>query len=126
MQAFLGKAERVVYPAMLEIGRVLEKHGRFFSIELIGERMSGRGVVIPPSVQMNFYRRHRTTNYKHGCPHFNVVCDQGARRVLFQRSTLHAGVPGQPESCGTCSLDQLTGDLVQEKITAALEALTRA
>lgn len=120
--AFLRKAERVVYPAMLEIGRAVEQHGRFFSIELLSERTTCRGVMMPTSVQMNFFRRSRTVNFKNAAPHFNVSCDPGERKVLFRYTTVsHAGENVVP--CGRCTLEQLGRDLVQDKLVASLDAL---
>lgn len=123
LRDFRVKAERVVVPAMTEVGRVLEGHGRFFSIERIAERTTPRGVLVPTSVQMNVFRRHRTANFKNGAPHFNVVCDRAGRRVLFQRTTLAAGAGA--EDVGACGLDAVTRDLVQERIAAMLDILAR-
>lgn len=120
---FLLKAERVVVPAMAEVGRLMEQHGRFFSIERIAERTTCHGVPVPPSVQMNVFRRQRTVNFKNGAPHFNVVCDRAGRRVLFQRTLLLAGAG--PEDVGASTLDALTRDLVQDKLAAMLAILAR-
>lgn len=120
---FQAKAERVVVPAMLEIGHVIEQHGRFFSIERIAERWTCRGILVPTSVQMNVFRRQHTANFKNSAPHFNVVCDRAGRRVLFQRTILLSGAG--PEEVGTCALDALTRDLVQDKIAAMLDVLAR-
>lgn len=121
LRDFRVKTERVVVPAMTEIGRLLERHGRFFSIERIAERFTCHGVLVPTSVQMNIFRRHMTVNFKNGAPHFNVVCDRARRRVLFQRTTLLSGAG--PEDVGTATLDALTRDLVQDKIAAMLDTL---
>lgn len=123
LRDFRAKAERVVIPAMEEVGRLLESHGRFFSIERIAERTTCRGVLILPSVQMNLFRRHRTVNFKNGAPHFNVVCDRAGRRVLFRRTTLLAGP--EPEDVGSTTLDALTRDAVQDRIAAMLDRLAR-
>ena len=123
VRSFRFKAERVVVPAMLEIGRVVERHGRFFSIERIAERQTCHGSLVPTSIQMNLFRRQRTVNFKNGAPHFNVVCDPAGRRVLFRQTTLLAGTGA--EEVGSCRLDALTGDLVQEKIAAMLDILAR-
>ena len=120
---FWARAERVVVPAMAEVGRFLESHGRFFSIERVAERTTCRGVLVASSVQMNVFRRHRTVNFKNGAPHFNVVCDSKGRRVLLQRTTLLAGTG--PEDVGTSTLDALTRDLVQGRIAAMLDVLAR-
>ena len=120
---FRVKAERVVVPAMQEVGRVVERHGRFFSIERIAERQTCHGTLVPTSIQMNLFRRQRTVNFKNGAPHFNVVCDPAGRRVLFRQTTLLAGTGA--EEVGSCRLDSLTGDLVQEKIAAMLTILAR-
>ncbi len=123
LRDFRAKAERVVVPAMTEIGRLIERHGRFFSIERIAERTTCHGVLVPTSVQMNVFRRHLTVNFKNGAPHFNVVCDRAARRVLFQRTTLISGTG--PEDVGSSTLEALTRDLVQDKIAAMLDMLAR-
>ena len=123
LRDFRAKAERVVVPAMAEVGRLLESHGRFFSIERVAERTTCRGVLVPPSVQMNVFRRHRTSNFKNGAPHFNVVCDSGGRRVLFRRTLLLSGA--EAEDVGACGLDALTRDLVQDKVAAMLDVLAR-
>lgn len=119
---FRAKAERVVVPAMLEIGHVIERHGRFFSIERIAERWTCHGVLVPTSIQMNIFRRHHTANFKNSAPHFNVVCDRAGRRVLFQRTVL---LSAGPEEVGSCALDALTRDVVQDKIAAMLDVLAR-
>ena len=121
---FWARAERVVIPAMAEVGRLIEGHGRFFSIERILERTTCRGVLVAPSVQMNVFRRHRTVNFKNGAPHFNVVCDSKGRRALFRRTLLLSGT--EAEEVGACGLDALTRDLVQDKIAAMLDVLARA
>lgn len=120
---FWARADRVVVPAMAEVGRLLEGHGRFFSIERVAERTTCRGVPVPASVQMNLFRRHRTVNFKNGAPHFNVVCDRAGRRALFRRTLLLAGT--EAEDVGSATLDALTRDLVQEKIAAMLDRLAR-
>lgn len=124
VRAFLVKADRVVVPAMLEVGRAIERHGRFFSIERVAERRTCRGVLVPTSVQMNVFRRRRTVNFKNGAPHFNVVCDRAGRRVLFRRFLALASI--EPEDAGACTLDALTRDLVQDKLAAMLDALARS
>ena len=124
LRGFLLKADRVVVPAMIEIGRVVERHGRFFSIDRIAERHTCHGTLVPTSVQMNVFRRHRSVNFKNGAPHFNVVCDRAGRRVLFRRTTLLAGTGA--EDVGTCGLDALSRDLVQDKIAAMLDILAHA
>ncbi len=123
LRDFSIKAERVVVPAMIEVGRLMENHGRFFSIERIAERTTCRGVTVPTSVQMNVFRRHRTVNFKNGAPHFNVACDRAGRRVLFRQTTLLSGTG--PEDVGACGLDALTRDLVQAKVAAMLGMLAR-
>lgn len=123
LRDFRAKAERVVVPAMMEVGHLLESHGRFFSIERIDERTTCHGVLVPPSVQMNVFRRHRTSNFKNGAPHFNVVCDRAGRRVLFRRTLLLSGT--EAENVGACGLDALTRDLVQDKVAAMLDVLAR-
>lgn len=122
-RAFWARAERVVVPAMAEVGRLIEGHGRFFSIERIPERTTCRGVAMPASVQMNVFRRHRTVNFKNGAPHFNVVCDAAGGRALFRRTLLLSRA--EAEDVGACALDALTRDLVQEKIAAMLDRLAR-
>ena len=122
---FLRKAERVVTPAMLEVGRLVERHGRFFSIELLSGRTTCRGIVLPTSVQMNFFRRSRTVNFKNECPHFNVSCDAGERKILFHYTIpSHAGEQVTP--CGRSTLEQLGRDLVQERLVASLHAILGA
>ncbi|MGI4764559.1 MAG: hypothetical protein ACRYGP_05780 [Janthinobacterium lividum] len=123
VRGFLLKADRVVVPAMLEVGRVVERHGRFFSIERIAARQTCHGALVPTSIQMNVFRRQHTVNFKNGAPHFNVDCDPAGRRVLFRRTTLLAGTGA--EEVGTCGLDALTRDLVQDKIAAMLDILAR-
>ncbi len=123
LRDFRVKAERVVVPAMTEVGRLMESHGRFFSIERVAERTTCRGVTVPTSVQMNLFRRRRTANFKNGAPHFNVVCDCAGRRVLFRQTTLLAGAGA--EEVGACGLDALTRDLVQAKVAALLGMLAR-
>lgn len=123
LRDFLIRADRVVVPAMMEVGRAIEAHGRFFSVERVPERRNGRGVLIPTAVQMNVFRRHRTANYKNGAPHFDVVCDRAGRRVLFRRS-LSPCLAG-PEEVGDCALEALTRDRVQDGIAAMMDALAR-
>ena len=114
-----ARAERVVAPAMAEVDRLVERHGRFFSIE----RTTCRGVAVPASVQMNAFRRHRTVNFENGAPHFDVVCDAAGRRALFRRTPLLSGAG--PEDGGARALDALTRDLVQDRVAALLDVLAR-
>jgi hypothetical protein len=119
LDAFVQKREGVIRPAMEEIGRAIKDKGH--SYDIVTDDGARRG---GPSIRfcMPMGAKYHTG---YDCPGLEVVADRHAHRVRFQESTMIPTRGGHSGSAGEAPLDDVTPELIQEKILKVVAEVFR-
>ena len=112
LEAFLQKRKGVIRPAMEEIGERVKQRGYGYQITNADDSFH---TSTEASITLVLHAESdRPGGYNR--PHFSVICDKHAGQVRFREDTTGGGHGGPAGSAGEATLEQLTPELIQEKI----------
>jgi hypothetical protein len=114
--------EAIIRPAMEEIGKHVQLRSCSFEIHDEDERLPDphRGGGRNPSIAIIFFPGEQRTP-RHQFPALTVFCDKHNECVIFHDRTITPGKGGTAGSSGEVPLEQITSDLIQERILNVLQ-----
>src|SRR5262245_29928479 len=117
LKQFKEVQDRVIRPAMEEIGAYIKSKGFDYQVLVEDDRISkddGRRRYVPASITFVFYPDQR--GYPtHAFPGLTVICEKTQQRVRFHESTISPGRGGYTGGAGETALSELTASLIQSK-----------
>jgi hypothetical protein len=124
LTAFEDAADNIIEPAMREISELLQANGFHCLISRVQESIDDRHLIRPSDVTLVISRDpikyyNRIARERH--PHFTVFCDKSKQIFQFHESTIGQNTGGHGGSCGEATLETLTKDLLQAKITKTIQ-----
>lgn len=122
---FYAHQETTIKPAMEAIGKYVEEKGVAYRIDEskdeISQDIKRRGA----SISICFLVGRDAGRPSHEYPYFTVFCDKHAQRARFSQSTLSPGLRGHSGAAGDALLNEVTEDLIHEKIIKILTEVFR-
>ncbi len=124
LKRFLLVREQVIKPAMQEIGELLKKRGKNNRIVEEDESVDTKGKLKEARISMFFLMRqqkqgHRLNQY----PLVAFIATKSKKRVWVHERTIGPDRGGHSGNAGEYSLEQISMDLVQQKIMKVLREL---
>jgi hypothetical protein len=124
LRRFHEVSSSLIKPALEEIGAFAQSKGLGFRIDQQQDGGTADGKHTEASISIRFYpgenQEHRPA---HEYPHLSVMCSKFKQNVWLHQSTLSPGRGGQAGSVGEFQLDDLSEDLIQEKIADLLHKI---
>ena len=115
LQAFMKATDDIIFPAMEEIGVMMRANGYQYSIDRTSETLGHRA-----SIRLNILTDVDRSNHNQTFPFFEVYCNKGDQKFQFMESTIVPNRGGHRGGCGEATLETLTFDLLQQKITKTI------
>jgi hypothetical protein len=121
---FLAHRAAVIKPALESIADYLRTKGVDSKIEEANDQHSQQGASITISLPEAALDRsgHSSIDKQ---PHLTVVCDKHAQLVRFHQSTMSANSGGHMGSAGEAKLEDVTEDLVHQKVLTVVTDVFR-
>ena len=119
LEAFLEKQKEVIRPAMEEMLSELKRRGLSSKISMAEERYDSQKRYHGAKIKMAFPTGRSEE------PYLEVLCEKEQGHVRFYESTLGLGSSGHAGSAGEVTLDQITTDLIQEKLLKLVTEILR-
>jgi homoserine kinase len=119
LEAFRKKQKEVIRPAMEEMLAELEQRGVSSKISAAEERYDSQKRHHGAKIKMAF------PTGKSEEPYLEVQCEKEQGCVRFYESTLGLGSSGHAGSAGEATLEEVTTDLIQEKILKLVTEILR-
>lgn len=124
LQEFLALQNNVIRPTLEIFVQKLAERGRKSSIYEIadGEQVGGntRSATIGIRLLLDQESKYRGSNE---FPHLSMSADKAGRRVQFYHSTMSPGRGGTAGGDGTVGYDELSPDLINEKVLKVIAAV---
>lgn len=124
LQEYLVLQNNLIRPALEVFVQKLADRGHKSSIYEIadGEQVSGntRSATIGIRLLLNQETTHRGS---HEYPHVSMSVDKAGRRVQFTHSTMVPGKGGMAGGDGAVGYDELTAELINEKVLKVIAAV---
>jgi hypothetical protein len=114
-------------PALEEIAQYLQTNGMKTRIEELDEERAHSGrleqhTAILIRLLIGDEERHYAS---HEQPYLQLICDQHAQLVQFHENTVAPGRGGHGGETGTANLDQVTHELIQQKVLAVVREVLK-
>ncbi|WP_018183967.1 hypothetical protein [Kaistia granuli] len=126
LRDFIEARDTIIRPAMEEIGEYVRNQGYVFEVSTEDDKPSpdGRGRSIAASIRLTFLLgdRHRPS-YEY--PGLSVICEKQQQKVRFHESTMSPGRGGHAGPAGEATLNSITKEMVQEKISKVVAEIFR-
>jgi hypothetical protein len=125
LQAFQNAVDNTIKPAMQEICEMLRANGFQFSIDRVAESYGEKSGIRRAEIKLSIFKEKKeyTPNNQH--PHFTVYCDKVHQKFMFHESTISPNRGGHSGGCGEATLETLTKDLLQQKITKTIQDMVQ-
>ncbi len=124
LQAFQVRQEAVFLPAFVEIGEYVRRKQCDYRIDFQEEAGSTEGRSGSAQVSLRFLigaTASHTQEYEY--PHFKIMCDPAARKVIFHQSTIYPGHSGSSGTVGQARLEDVGSAMLQEKLVEFVRAV---
>jgi len=122
--AFRVCCDRIIHPAMEEIGEHLRSRGHGYSISSSDELVEVDGRTIPPRITIQFYPAGiDRSEFTSGAdtPHVSFVANRSMEQLWIHQCNMAPGIGGSAGSKGEVSLKEINRDFVQEQIVAMVQ-----
>lgn len=123
LEQFLVKVEEVVRPTMTELGEYLKTKGWEYQIVTQKEGTSmdrGQPRLLDESISLRMFPDGQVRHPAHENPALTVIADKVKKEVRFHECTMSPGAGGHAGSAGSCPLEGLTKQLLDDKITKVI------
>lgn len=123
---FSEARDSIIRPAMEEIGNYIKGKGYDYEVTEEDDKPSldHRSRSTPASITFTIFvgKRHYPLNEN---PMLSVICEKGLERVRFHESTISRSRGGHSGSAGAVTLNELTEELIHEKILKVVAEVFR-
>jgi hypothetical protein len=120
LQRFLAHRASVIKPALKSIADYLRTKGVDSRIEEADDQHSQQAASITISLPVATLDRNKHPSMENQ-PHLTVVCDKHAQLVRFHESTMSPTSVGHAGGAGEAKLEDVTEDLVHQKVLAIVK-----
>lgn len=124
LKEFYSIRERVIKPAMEEIGEILKARGQNYRIEENNESIDHEGKTKDAQIGIYFLLPKQEHIYDlHRYPSVSFIATRYKEKVWVRESTIGPTRGGHSGSAGEYPLEQITTELVQQKVMKVLKEL---
>jgi hypothetical protein len=124
VQAFYVQQAAVFLPAFAEIGEYVRRQQCDYRIDSQEDGAAPDGRRANAQVSLRFLigaTASHTQEYEY--PHFKIMCDPAARKVIFHQSTIYPGHSGSSGTVGQARLEDVSSAMLQEKLVEFVRAV---
>jgi hypothetical protein len=121
LENFQELREKVMRPAMEEIGEILEQKGHQYNIEEQEYSIDRKGFTQEAHIEFNVFPTGKTEKFHFdNHPSVSFATDIGSLNVEAHGSYMMPEIRGEKDHLGTYTLSEITGELVEKEILAIL------
>lgn len=124
LQAFYALQESTIRPTFEYIGEYIKTQGYEYRIDVRQESTGRDGQYNSPEISLRLLVDSSTGHHlSHEYPYFSVICEKRSQTVRFHESTMSPNRGGRAGGAGEAKLDEVTPELLQQKILNILREL---
>jgi len=117
LREFLDAREKIIRPAMQEVGEYVKAKGYNYEISTEDERIpaDGRSGSTDASIRLTIFTSEKNRP-RHEFPGLTAYCRKRDQRIGFHSSNIAPERGGSAGPAGDAALSEITADLIQEKL----------
>jgi len=118
--------DEIITPTLKEISEFVDAQGWVGDITSENEEKYRGDLISPEKISIVFFRGTKPKYYRdHEHPHFTMIHSPGSAGVSFYRSTIMPGHGGMAGSAGGALLQELTAEMIHERVADLLVSILK-